>query len=50
MLLPLLHGGAMSCWVCQGETKFTDDYDIEWCNDHIVIWKEAWEETDDPSF
>jgi hypothetical protein len=41
----------MSCWVCQGDTKYTDDYDLDWCNAHLVIWKEAWDATaDDPSF
>lgn len=51
MLVPHLQGGPMSCWVCQGEKAFTDDYDLDWCQDHIDIWKEAWDATsEDPSF
>lgn len=41
----------MSCWVCQGDTAFTDEYDLDWCSEHIDIWKKAWDDTaDDPSF
>ena len=51
MLVPVLHGCAMSCWVCQGDPVFTDDYDLDWCQEHIDIWKEAVNGTaTDPSF
>lgn len=41
MLVPLLHGGTVSCWVCRGATAFTDEYDLDWCDEHIDIWKKA---------
>ena len=41
----------MSCWVCLGDPVHTDEYDLDWCQDHIDIWKEAVRATsDDPSF
>lgn len=40
----------MSCWVCQGEPIYTDEHSLDWCQDHIDIWKEAVNATaDDPS-
>ena len=51
MLVSSLHGGPMSCWVCQGEPIYRDDYDLDWCQEHIDIWKKAWDDTgNDPSF
>lgn len=53
--MPLLHGGPMSCWVCRGETAFTDEYDLDWCQEHIDIHTKAWKDAidatgQDPSF
>lgn len=51
MLVPVVQGSALSCWVCLGDPVFTDEHDLDWCQEHIDIWKKAWDETaDDPSF
>lgn len=49
--MPRLQGSAMSCWVCQGDPIYRDEHDLDWCQEHIDIWKEAVRDTgNDPSF
>ena len=41
----------MSCWVCRDEPVFTDEHNLDWCAEHVRIWREAVDATgDDPSF
>lgn len=34
------------CWVCGEESVFTDEFSTSWCQEHVDIWKKAWEETE----
>lgn len=44
----------MSCWVCGDATAYTDQFDVQWCDEHLNIHTQAWLEAiersaDDPS-
>lgn len=35
----------MSCWVCSStEVAYRDMYQLEWCDEHLHIYNEAWKE------
>lgn len=36
-----------NCWVCGGDSAFSDEWYLDWCEEHLSIWTEAWKATSD---